>query len=167
MTSSNLFTISILLNLWLLLDFTDGTVARVSGQATKRGHYLDAISGFIVDNFLHIAVGYYLFVRYNVSNVFFIGGVVSTVLFQYYRLCQYEFKNIYDSIFLKKSKNNKIEFYAKAFKSFELPLMFIVSLVGIEFVLYWFSLYVIFRLVISLTGILLTLRPVNISSTEQ
>jgi phosphatidylglycerophosphate synthase len=170
-TSKSLIIPALLINIWLLLDFVDGTIARVKNQQSIQGAYYDALSGFLVENILHISVGYYLFLHVNSISIdpllFLTIGIISSLLFQFYRLAKYEYFRIVGysmDMVQKKVQISPIstEQILKGIKSFEIPTMVIFILFGKIWI--WFLIVCLFRILISIAGLWKLILEVSTSN---
>lgn len=66
---------TLLIVLYLTLDVTDGTVARVTKTTSGYGHFLDLVVGFMLPGLVPLSVGLGLYQKTNVWVWLFIGGI--------------------------------------------------------------------------------------------
>ncbi|MFX0141826.1 MAG: CDP-alcohol phosphatidyltransferase family protein [Candidatus Hodarchaeota archaeon] len=147
---------ALLINLWALLDYVDGNIARCTNSSTKHGEFLDSIGGGIIGIFMFICVGiginnnvndhFYQLVQFEVAKYIFIILGILTALF----LIFIEWiGSIYGQIYHTTKKQFFGSSYPLVFKIFFnlvnisgvlMPLLFFFAIINLlSFFLFFFS----------------------------
>lgn len=124
----------ILLYLSLILDCTDGQIARVTDKATHFGKYLDGLIDSLFDFFFPVVVAYYLFLQTSEENVFVIALAASLFNSLYWMVIQRY--NIYKKF---SSKAVQIKKYNSIFSYLDNRLT--IDIFDIKYFIFPFFLY--------------------------
>ena len=83
------FKIAILIYfIFRVLDICDGSVARLTNQASFYGRFLDSALDIFYESFLILLIGYYCFKQHNSEELFLLGIVAS--IFAIFNTCIYD-----------------------------------------------------------------------------
>lgn len=148
--------------LWIIFDCADGTVARATGQGSKRGEFADALGGYSVSMTLYTAMGIAAGRAIHDSRtagLYLLAGVGAALLSLFSRLLYQKYINIFQesSVAVKPrdDRGNPFMVIAQniaANSGFALPLSFLALLFGMA---HWFA---IFYLAVNGVMLLFTLR---------
>lgn len=170
----------IVFQLWLILDCSDGEVARLSGKISLFGPYLDRLNHYITDIFLLASLGVKLYIITNNTLYLFLGTLlslinifsrllfrsVSSTILEYRVYENYERKNLREN----KNKNVKgiinllrastliaAKIPIRRFFTATLEISFVFLIIGIFYHFYPITNIFIVLLYIYLTGNLLNI----------
>lgn len=148
--------------LWIIFDCADGTVARATGQGSKRGEFADALGGYSVSMTLYTAMGIAAgraALDSSTAGLYLLAGVGGALLSLFSRLLYQKYINIFQeeslSVKPRDDRGNPLMVVAQniaANSGFVLPLTFIALLFGLP---HWFAL---FYLAVNGVMLLFTLR---------
>ena len=102
-----------LIHIWIILDCVDGNIARIRKTQGPKGEFIDALSGYIISSFCFLATGVAAFFTTKffsqIKEVMLICGAVASIsnilprlIYQKYKVCNYEIEKRSDCNFLDK-----------------------------------------------------------------
>jgi phosphatidylglycerophosphate synthase len=100
--------------IWIILDCSDGEVARISGKKSLFGPYLDRINHFVTDIFLLGSLGVKVYIITNDSLYLFLGALLSLInifsrlVFRAVTSTVFEYK-AYENYKVEDSEEKKVE----------------------------------------------------------
>lgn len=120
---------AVLLNIWLILDFVDGNIARYEKSCSRYGEFIDAMGAYIAHlSFFTAGIGFYIspdslllsyftlpVEQYSVAII--ITGSIASIAAIWIRLIYQKFKNTFDAADFEKENVLNIREKDTAFKA--------------------------------------------------
>lgn len=164
---------AVLINVWFILDYVDGVVARHNATESKYGEFIDWLSGLIERTFLPIVIAVFLFripeaasltVYVDIQPEFWLLLAFSDVISRLLRrVIQYKIADLTEVETTDSSISvGKVEFAAHTFRSFKRPLLVVFAILAAVDV--WLVLYAVYSIAILIPA---TFREAKIISPAE
>lgn len=155
---------ALLFNIWYLIDFIDGNIARFQKNSTYLGKYLDSFAGTLFHIFIPLSLAIFFYRNVHIENMYEVGmtnqlalylSISIMIFFALRKILSQKFTLINANLSSqseRKVNNSLIIYLMRWISSLKSPLLLILSIFGALKVWIWiFSIYTLF----SFMGILM------------